>query len=607
MQRLNLFCVWMIALWFIWMGGCGEKTDPLPDGGNNRTEYTISKAEWTETAVRKVLHTFAYGGFASDQQIKAWSEMEPQDAIEDILSAKVFNKRLSPPDPVDNLQDRGGTLQALRTFWASTDASNPTHPDAIKNYSFASWNVAAETWFSAVKRRGLNPVRQALGFWETNYHLCVNLSVGVSPQQALAYYDRIMDGIAENKPYQTILAEAALSAAVATQYNHKDNVFKDGKFSGNEDFAREFHQLFFGILGGYDHPYHEFTTIRNTAKALTDMVVVRGKEGTSSFWDDQITYGTKLHYPGGLEILKQEIGGNSAKEKIEKLAAVAIQHSESLANLPVIIVNGLADDNLNDEKLQIIRKIWADLQTKDLLAFLRRYAISTAFHNATRVKYWSSINRLVLTHNLMSLGNKETYLGAFDLSNAFYNEGVSPFRPNHDVFGSQTGREASLTADIFKRAYNRSVSGVWEYVRISITDKQDKNKILWEKDWTSHLPKNADGSYRVKDTAEWLWNRFVADGLKNFGSLERAHVYALLASGSDFAYWINKNDPLKVYTKTEIETDRLLIDRIQDVEKARLDGLSSADAKEKQTANKRIGLAIAFITATPYMFAQEGK
>ena len=34
----------------------------------------VSDEQWDDTAVRKVLHTFAYGGHATDAQISAWAE-----------------------------------------------------------------------------------------------------------------------------------------------------------------------------------------------------------------------------------------------------------------------------------------------------------------------------------------------------------------------------------------------------------------------------------------------------------------------------------------------------------------------------------------------------
>lgn len=46
----------------------------------------ISDASWTETAVRKVLHIFAFGGHASDSQVQAWADMPPDRAIAEMLT-----------------------------------------------------------------------------------------------------------------------------------------------------------------------------------------------------------------------------------------------------------------------------------------------------------------------------------------------------------------------------------------------------------------------------------------------------------------------------------------------------------------------------------------
>lgn len=589
-------------------GGDGPEVRPpeLPPPEANRTAYTIEASEWTETAVRKVLHTFAFGGFASDAQIKAWAGMKPEEAIDEILSFQPYHTQLSPPDPTDKLNQKTGSLAALGKHWASSASDNPTPTSTRNDYKVASEGQSvSHIWVAAATRRGLNPVRHRIGLWETNYHLAVNRRAGVNNYQLLAFYDAIMDALASGKSYQDVLAIAASSAAVATQYNHRENIFKDGKFLGNEDFAREFFQLYFGILGDDDSSYHEFTSIRNTAKALTDMTVKFVKQGDgSNSLGTQVTFGTQLHYPGSLEILKSDIKGATAKDKILNLAQVAVQHKESLQNLPLIIVRDLADDNMNDEKAAMIRKIWADLKTKNLLAFLKQYAISKAFHHGTRFKYKSSLSRNITVHNLITLGNQASYLDLYKLSRNLRSEGVVAFEPTHDVFGGQTGLEASQSKDVFRSIYNRSTGLlVW----IARSHWPETGKVVWEKNWGSVIPKESDGTVRVKQTAEWLWERFVADGLKHFGALERAHVYALLASGTDLGYWMDPKNPTRVYSKQELETDRFLQERVSDGGKARIDGLDSKDTKVRRAANHRIGQAIGFILATPYAFAQEGK
>ena len=91
----------------------------------------------------------------------------------------------------------------------------------------------------------------------------------------------------------------------------------------------------------------------------------------------------------------------------------------------------------------------------------------------------------------------------------------------------------------------------------------------------------------------------------NFGTLERAHVYSFLGSGKDFGYFVDAADATRIYTEDEITSDPVLQESINDLAIAPLQ-LDSDDLDKRKTAQYRIGLAIAFITATPYVFAQEG-
>ena len=60
-----------------------------------------------------------------------------------------------------------------------------------------------------------------------------------------------------------------------------------------------------------------------------------------------------------------------------------------------------------------------------------------------------------------------------------------------------------------------------------------------------------------------------------------------------------------VNTENEIATDPFLQERFNDLAIATLQ-LDSDDPDKRNNAQYRIGLAIAFIIATPYVFAQEG-
>jgi hypothetical protein len=106
--------------------------------------------------------------------------------------------------------------------------------------------------------------------------------------------------------------------------------------------------------------------------------------------------------------------------------------------------------------------------------------------------------------------------------------------------------------------------------------------------------------------AEWLWQRFIADGLKNFGTLERAYVYALLATDSDFNEQAAPDDEDHVFTSQELETSADLVALISNLG-SRTMALDSSDAGNRKKAHERLGQAINFIAGTPYVFAEEGR
>lgn len=596
---------------FIGATGCGStKLEDVPEVENtisadapleaDSSFVMVDDESWDDTAVRQVLDVFAFGGFANDAQIQAWADMNPGAAIVQMLTLDTTNPLLSPTDDYDQLSSYDLSLSGLTYLWSTNSADNKMQSDQRASYGTFAWDSPARTWFQAVTKRGANPVRQRVGLFETNYHMAVNEDVGVGNLQVYTYYDDILNGLAANSLYQNIIATAALSSAVATQYNHKENLFIDARFQGNEDFAREFHQLFFGILATDETDYHEITTIKNTAKALTDMSVDYITDSSRSYLSDEVVFGTEYHYPGSLEILHETIDGTTAEEKITSLAQMTIQHEDSLDNLPIIIVQHFADDNLDEEKIAAIRTIWNGMSEKNLLAFLRKYAISTAFHNPTRVKYWSSIERNLLTANKITLNNEESYLGYYSPQSYVSAEDVSVFRPTHNVFGNQSGLEASDSGSVFKTAYNKAVNNTWYFSRYQNSEDQ------WKKDWASVIPDDGSGDYRVQSVAEWLWQKYCGDGLKNFGTLERAQVYALLGSGKDFGLFVDTADPLHVYTAEEIETDATLNALFDDMAIAKMN-LNSSDETKNYAANYRVGLATAFISATPYVFAQQGR
>lgn len=581
-------------------------TDSLAQDGSFEM---ISSAAWDETSVRQVLHVFAFGGFATDSQIAAWANMEPNQAIVEMLTLDLINPKLSPADPQDNYSETLSTLSCASMIWSSNNKYNRFRPADRARFQMNYWNAPQRTWVHLAAKRGVNTFRQRIGLWATNYHMAVNLDAGVTHRQVFHFYDSITADLAARKPFQEVLINAALSAAIATQYGHRENRFVNGRFYGNEDFAREFYQLFFGILGfasSYTHDYHEFTTIPNMAKALTDIrvPVVEFADGSEDF-SPISTIGTDYHYPADLEIFKANISGSSAQERVQTLGQLAISSEESLRNLPVMIVSVLADDTMDETRAQMVRNIWANLEQKDLLTFLRKYAISTAFHNSSRVKYWTAIERNLLQAHLNALTNHEHDNGFYNSEGRMNDETVQLFRPNHNVFGHQTGAEAASSSDPFKLNYERAISSYWTFAR------SEHSQTGWEKNWAAVLRPNAEGRFMVTEIAGQLWNRFIADGGHSLGIVERYHLYALLASGQDLALYINEDDPDRVVTAEELAAGEADPTSPLGVELTNLRSsallLASTSLREKRTANSRVGMAVNFITATPFAFFQEGR
>ena len=616
----------------------------------------VSSANWDQQAVRRILNVFAFGGHASDSQIAIWVEMQPHLAIKEMLTFAEHNPLLSPL-PTGEIYTAPayyhGKLWNFSENFISSNSANHSIPRDRNNdysrsqYSLSEWNFPG-LWSIMVTTRGLNPFRQRIGFWETNYHMAVNLDTEINHHQLARYYDDILEALEAGKPYQDVIATAATSAAVATQYGHRYNEWNNvtGECDCNEDFAREFHQLFFGILGKEDPlgvENHENMTIKNTAKALTDMRVD---------WSDQlerlpetVTFGTAKHYPSNqtLNILNREISGNNARQRINRVAQVAINHPESLKNLPIKIITDLADDNLSEQKKQKLRNAWKMMSNKNLLTFLQAYAVSTLFHDSNRVKYWTSAERQLIMSNKLVLNNTEG-IGVMYLYNpvdswarGVENEQVQLFRPTHNVFGGQTGQEASDAAAVFENNFNRYIWDDWRVQRFNAPEVFPN----WEKNWGAVLPLTNTNKYRVRDAAQWLWRHFVNDGLRNFGPLEKAHIYTLLATPRDFPFLMCLREKrlqagLTENSLEDLEEDysdrcgswdnnfsQADIDLLQGAYSSNVAAsgyvtnwvnqmanrtlkLNSNNLEQRRIATERIGAAINFILATPYIFAEQG-
>jgi len=595
---------------------------------------TIGEADWDETAVRRVLHVFAYGGAASDSQIALWSFMRPSTAIQEMLTFAPNNPLLSPAEDVST--GHAGSLEALQTWLSSGDPDNLTCPGDRNRFNETNERADGEivlrnqglqqAWIAAVRTRGLNPFRHNVGFWLVNYQMAVNLH-DTEPPLLRDHYDRSLDGLAAGRPFHEVLALGATSAAVAREYNHRNNTYNNntGTFRGNDDFAREFHQLFFRINGDTEDPaYHEDVTIEHTAWALTGLQIdkVSNAYGTTlnrewwvapiDFTDHTDETGRSIlnatrNYQGNLEILHNTISGATAEDKLFDLAAVAIQHPESLANLPVEIVNFFADDNLDVEKTTAIQEAWSAIAgtPNDLLHFIREYAVSTAFHGASTLKYRTAFQRNMTIYNLNTVDNEETYGNTFSPRAPMLEQGADVFVPAHDVFGGQTSLNAANNPNLFQEAYNRAVDYPANLAR-TVDVCRDENDVAlgtWRKDWARVIP-TTGGMYPVAEVGLWLWNRFVGDGGRNFGTLERANVAALLATGMDLGFAIDPAAPETIYSVTQLSSEPLLT-ALTNLQSANLE-LGSATTSTRQEANRRIGLAINFISMTPAMFVTEG-
>ena len=603
-------------------------------GGGGGGLVSVKSKDWNELAVRKVLHVFAYGGHASDAQIQTWAGMRPQQAIAEMLTFDIVNEKLSPVE--DASPQHAGSLAQLQAFWSSDDPANPVRLDKRAYYAVRSGDTnyfnrtnLQRTWFQAVSTRGINPVPHLVAFYLTNHHMAIHFNdTGALMRD---YYEEIYNALVAGDDLTQILYLGASSAAVARHYGHQYNYFynNSGTFSGNDDFAREFHQLFFRIQGETeDFDYHENVTIENTAHVLTGMNIDR-EPGAFGGNPDQVDYVSPIdfsdhydqsgrylrnlerHHADCLEAYQTVICGTTADEKIFELSQVAATHPEALANIPVTIIGYIADDSLTPDKIAQIQGTWAGMATKDILELLRAYATSTAFHSESTVKYATAFNRNITVWNKNMLTNAGNHAHGQHARYPTQLQGAEVFEPARFVFGTVDGRGSANIPDLFLKAYNRRVTNAWNlYNADEYPSETNGLTEPWLKDWGAVIP-TTNGQYRVGDVADWLWNHVVADGGKNFGPIERAHVQSLLATGRDFGWRMeatgNAPDRMGVYGTAELTDSTHPAYQVdQDHADMTLD-LTSADTGTRAWANSRVGYAINFIAATPFVFAYEGK
>jgi len=640
-----------------------EKTNQTRLGLNS-----LSRRNWGEREVRKVLKIFAFGGHARDAQIYEWSTMPAVKAIGEMLNFKEHNLNLSPLAVGERYNDTAtshGTLTAWQNFISDHSSNLPIAVSRRDQYGLDGYNFD-DAYNRMITVRGLNPFRQRIGFWETNYHLAVNLDAGVSRPQVAAYYDLIMEAHEAGLPYKDVMATAAKSAAIAMQYGHRRNKWDEDKqeCECNEDFAREIHQLFYGIFG-LDDPHHETVTIPETAKMLTGMPVPY----ISGFgFDTKVDYAEGLadreHHLNSVNIFGLSISGEDARAKIDNLMPHSMQHPESLHNLPIMIISVLADNNLSEQAKTQLRAAWASMGVnRNLLDFIHAYATSDLFHGPNQIKYFTSHERALYVANKFNLDNLEAYSGGGSTDGGRAGTSVGGvitgdfggdfFKPLNNVFGGQTSESASDSVVAFEKNFNRLTDDEHVLRRAVVCNTCDQGE-PWTKKWETVLPRRADGQYYVADAAEWLWNHAVGD-MSSYTELERAHLISLLGaariapgstSDGDSAFDFNlvmcvisdyqtkenasdapiidileggtwndycrSNDDLTqlntVYTGAQIASNPMIQGVLTDLgnQTLPLNATSGADdgAVLRKHARERINSALGFIFTTPFIFAE---
>lgn len=508
---------------------------------------SLTRSDWDERAVRKVLKIFAFGGHATQAQIIEWSNMQAYTAITQMLNFSKNNPRLSAMaegEKYTDTFDQYGTFRSFINFISDESTNSGIEVDRRRFFGIGFFKFD-ESFLMMSTVRGLNPFRQRIGFWETNYHLATNREASVSDEQMVTYYDSIMEAHESNIPYYQVMGVAAKSAAAATQYGHRDNEWDDQEqiCNCNDDFAREIHQLYYGIFGEGD-PNHENVTIPETAKLLTGMPVPFTVTPTFTGFSTEVMFAQGIaegtHHLGPVNVLGQSIAGSDAQVKIDALMPISMQHPESLENLPVMIISTLADDNLNEQRANQLRASWATMGVnRRLLDFLHNYAISDMFHSTEQFKYATTHERVIYLANKRNLDNTEAYT-AGENSEGRRGRGIdgiiesdsagNVFSPLNNVFGGQSSLAASDSAIAFENNYNDIVDRAnfeLSQTRCDTCDLGDP----WEKKWATILPQREDGKYYVEDVAPWLWNHAVGN-MDNYTELERAHLYALLGAAN---------------------------------------------------------------------------
>ena len=542
---------------------------------------TLNNDEWNKNTVNKVLNTFTYGIVAKQSQIQTWADMNATDAIKEIITMEGFNDKLNKYNTsfLDKNETRIEILSEI--FYNRYNGGNFRLECRLSNGEIITPLLLDNTNF--------NPTRLKIGLWETNYHQVINAKIdALHCLNIHHYFDDIVEGINDNVDYHKILSKSAHSTPIMFMYNQFDNKYINGTFLLNDDFAREYNQLFFGILGVDNLSYYENTTIENTAKILTgidkarrDYTTLDGLE-TVNAPDYYVLENPLEHYSGTLEILENNIQQSSVEEGLNKIGEIAIRDKEGSDNLPIIIIEGLSDDNLDYETKEKIRNEWKNnLSHPNFLQFIQKYAISHSFHNENRLKYLSSLDRVMKTYNLLNFEGKKP-INIHKINYELLKEDYKIFFPAKGVFGNLTGEDILNNSNVFSVFYNRAAN--IEYSN-TYTD-MDFSKMI-----DDNVEKN------IKSISEFVWNRFIGDNLKNFGKMERLHIYSILAHGVDYNEYKNTNI---IYTEEYINNDQNILNDIEDMSKLTINLID--------TTNKtRIKYITHFVLGLPFMWFEEGK
>jgi len=593
----------------------------------------VPRKDWSAGSVRRVLQAFAFGGHATDAQVERWARMKPEAAVIQMLNFEAVNKRLSAPGD-DAAEFQCTSMTELQRLWGSDEPANPVRQFDRSFYGMLNEDLEQLspvglhlTWPRAMHTRGCNLFLHKTAFYLTNYHASIhvqNAGVGLIRD----YYDDTVSALMESSNFEDLMYQAAINGAVALAYGHFASWVHPftGEFFGNDDFAREYFQLLFGIQGTMENPeYHEGVTIENNARLLTGMMLDAGPDRFGSvapvdwllsainFSDHTDEAGREIYnrtahidFRDGprscLEILHQQICGATASAKLRALGQVAASHPESMANIPLKLVRFFGDTVITSEEAEGLQAAWEAAEL-DILRFLRGYAISTQFHAGDSFKYWSAFERNLIMHNATTLDNEESFAKPFFLGPVLpmLQQNALVFAPTRDVFGGQTGNDAANDRFGFRSAWSQNVDNpealgtAEQYYRMA----EDGAPQLWRKDWSTVIPANAAGDRVVGEVAQWLWQRFIADSGTNFDAIAQAQVHALLATGFDFAAVVDRDNVDALYNSEDLKDGFAA-----EVNQALAATVMNFADREEQV---RVGMAVNFITMLPYAFARTGE